>query len=156
MCTAFAAIASVSLFATPSAAANWQEQPSSARPGAFLGARMSLPLGHQTTAKPRAELALAPTTSRISGGGLMRTRIGEGVAFRVSPHSKPTVTLAGLRADRALGLARSARVQPGQKNGLSTVGWVAVGVGTALVVGVVGLALWADHVSDCEERDNGC
>lgn len=126
------------------------------RPGAFLGARVKLPLGGRTAPKPRAELAFAPTQSRISNSGLVRTRIGEGLAFGLTPHSKPTVTLAGMRADTALGLTGRGLAKNDQKIGISTGGWIAIGVGTVLVVGVVGLALWADHVSDCDSSENGC
>jgi hypothetical protein len=144
------------LLAAPAEAANWQDASSDTRPGAFLGARLKLPLGQQAAAKPRAELAFAPTQSRISSSGLVRTRIGEGLAFGFAPHSKPTLTVAGMRADAALGLGRSGQAKTDRKMGLGTGGWIAVGVGTVLIVGVIGLALWADHVSDCEDRENGC
>jgi hypothetical protein len=42
------------------------------------------------------------------------------------------------------------------KQGVSTGGWIAIGVGTAVVVAAAGFALWADHVIDCEEREESC
>jgi hypothetical protein len=152
----FISILLASVVTAPVGAANWQDQAMDSRPGAFLGARLKLPLGQQAAAKPRAELAFAPTQSRVSSSGLVRTRIGEGLGFGLAPHSKPTLTVAGMRADAALGFARSGRAKTDQKLGLGTGGWIAVGVGTVVSVGVIGLALWADHVSDCERRENGC
>ena len=137
-------------------AASWQDQPIDSRPGAFLGARLKLPLGHQAKAKPRAEFAFAPTQSRISSSGLVRTRIGEGLAFGIAPKAKPTLTLAGMRADTALGLTRTGRSKAEQKLGVSTGGWVAIGVGAAVVIAGVAYLAWAEHVSDCERRENGC
>jgi len=153
---ALAVIIAATLLAAPAEAASWQDQPTEVRPGAFLGARVKLPLGGHTTTKARAELAFAPTQSRISNSGLVRTRIGEGFAFGLTPHSKPTLTVGGTRADVALGFAGAGRAKNDQKMGISTGGWVAIGVGTVLIVGAVGLALWADHVSDCDSRENGC
>jgi hypothetical protein len=144
------------LLAAPAEAASWQDQATDVRPGAFIGARVKLPFGGPSAPKTRAELAFAPTQSRISSSGAIRTRIGEGFGFGLTSHSKPTLTLAGMRADTALGLARTGRAKAERKLSLGTGGWIAVGVGTVVVVGVIGLALWADHVNDCEERENGC
>ncbi len=146
---ALTAIILASLLAAPAEAASWQDQAIDSRPGAFLGARLKLPLGHQAEAKPRAELAFAPTQSRISSGGLVRTRIGEGLAFGITPKAKPTLTLAGMRADTALGLTRRSRSNAEQKLGVSTGGWVAIGVGAAVVIAGVAYLAWAEHVRDC-------
>jgi hypothetical protein len=121
------------LLAGPAEAANWQDQTIDTRSGAFLGARLKLPLGHSAAVKPRAELAFAPTQSRISSGGLVRTRIGEGLAFGFTPKAKPTLTLAGVRADTALGLTREGKSKVEQRLGVSTGGWVAIGLGAVLV-----------------------
>jgi hypothetical protein len=37
------------------------------------------------------------------------------------------------------------------KNGISTGGWIAIGVGTVLVAGAVGFALWVDSIEDNED-----
>jgi hypothetical protein len=129
------------LLASPAYAANWQEQAAYVRPGAFVGAQFKVPLGDRSGAKPRAELAFAPTQSRISGGGMVRTRIGEGLALSLAPRSKPSVTLAGSRADLALGLTPRGQTKADHKLGLSTGGVVAIGVGVA-VLGFLAFALY--------------
>lgn len=148
------ALVATSLLSGSAQAAGWQGADDS-RPGAFAGARLQLPLGRSNGSRPRASLTIAPTQGVVSAGGLVRTRIGEGVAFNLSPGTKPTLTIAGARADTALGLRRQGQADTNDKLGISTGGWIAIGVGTvALALG--GLALWADHVMDCEERENGC
>lgn len=152
----FASIILAASFAAPVEAAAWQNEPIDNRTGAFLGARLKLPLGRQRASTARAELAFAPTQSRASSSGMVRTRIGEGLSFGFSSHSKPTLNLAGMRADAALGLARSSQSKTDQKLGVSTTGWIAIGVGAAIVVAGVGYLLLVDHINDCEARENGC
>jgi hypothetical protein len=121
------------------------------RPGGFVGAQLKLPLGDKTPSKPRAALAIAPTRSQISAGGAVRTTIGEGLALNFAPKSKPTFTLAGVRADTALALQRGGGTDPQRKLGVSTGGWVAIGVGVAVLVGgiyFVHLVHEADKNSD--------
>jgi hypothetical protein len=127
------------------------QRPDDIRPGAFVGARLKLSLGGREAAKPRAELAFAPTQSRISGDGMVRTRIGEGLALNLTGERKPMLTLGGVRADSALGLQRNGSVKIDQKAGISTGGWIAIGVGTAVIAGAVAFALWVDAVNDSSD-----
>ena len=125
------------------------------RPGAFAGATIRIPLGGHDRARPRAALTIAPTRSTISNGAAIQTKIGEGIAINLTADARPTITLAGIRADTALGLRSQGRIGASEKLGISTGGWVAIGLGSlALIAG--GLYLWADHIADCEERENGC
>ena len=103
------------------------------RTGAFVGARFQMPLGRRSIAKPRAALAIAPTFSRSSSHGEIQTSIGEGAALNLG--SRPTVTLMGVRADKALGINRSGRVNSENKLGVSSGGWVAIGVGALVLTG---------------------
>jgi len=147
MRTTASALVGILLIATPAA--------SHERPGAFVGARLQLPLGGQHSRQPRAALAAAPTHSRMSDRGMVQTRIGEGIALNLTPGARPTLTLAGVRADSTLGLRQQGQAGADDKLRISTGGWIAIGVGTvALAVG--GLALWDDPIMDCEERENGC
>jgi hypothetical protein len=123
--------------------------------GVFVGAQFRVPLNGKAKAKPRATLGISPAFSRATMHGT-RTAIGDGLGLSFTPGAKPNLTLGAARADRALGLTRRSGPGAHNKQGISTLGWVGIGVGTALVAGVIGLALWADHVSDCEERENGC
>jgi hypothetical protein len=135
-----------SLLAAPVAAAP-AYQSAGTRPGAFVGGRLKLPLGKHSRTKPRAELAIAPTQSQISTSGLVHTRIGEGVALAFIPKSKPALTLAGVRADAALGLRPGGRSDAQSKLGVSNAGWLAIGVGVvALAAG--GYLLYLVHEAD--------
>ena len=62
-------------------------------------------------------------------------RIGEGIAFNLSPGSRPSFTLAGVRADRMLGLHPKGSVESGHKLGVSKGGWVAIGAGVVVLAG---------------------
>lgn len=138
-------IAGILAFHCPASAASYEN--SDVRPGTFLGARIQLTFGERSPQKARAALAIAPTSSHISGGSIVQTRIGEGISLNFGP--RPNLTLAGVRADRALGLASAGERESGQKLGLSKGGWIAVGVGVA----VVGAAIYGFSVYD-EARDN--
>jgi len=136
----------------PVQAADWRSQAVDVRAGVFVGAKVQLSLGGKAPEAPRAALTLAPTLNRISSTGEVRTNIGEGLALNFSPRSKPTLTLAGIRADNALGLQRQGKVDEDQKLGISTTGWVAIGAGAALVVGV---ALFLGGI-DCAQANDPC
>ena len=133
------------LLATPAQAAEWND----VRPGAFVGARLTV--GGRTGGRPMAALTISPTQTRTGHDGFTTMKIGEGIALKLSPGAKPTVTLAGIRADTALRLHRNGDVESDKKLGVSTGGWIAIGVGVAAVVGgIYVLHLWkeADENSD--------
>ena len=145
-----AATISLAVVATSTQAADWRSQTTDIRPGTFVGARLRVPLGSQRASSPRAALTIAPTQSRISQDGMIRTGIGEGFALNFTRGSKPSLTLAGVRADQALGLQQGRSVG-GTRLGVSTGGWVAIGVGVAALVGglvVLNALKEADEHSD--------
>ena len=78
---------------------------------------------------------------------MIQTRIGEGLALNFQGKSKPTLTVAGVRADAAM----QDRVGERNRSGISTGGWIAIGVGTVLVAGAIGAALFIDAVNDNSE-----
>ena len=129
MRTYMTGLVAVAVAGAPVQAASWNQQASDVRMGAFVGARLNMTLGGREPSPPRAALAIAPAQSRISSDGRLTTRIGEGVALDFTSHSKPTLTLAGVRADRALRLTSQGQVDADQKLGVSTVGWVVIGAG---------------------------
>jgi len=130
----------------PVQAADWSD----VRPGTFVGARLTI--GGKTGGRPSAALTIAPTQNRISSSGMSSMRIGEGIALNLTPGAKPTLTLAGVRADTALGLQRDRDLDSDNKVGISTGGWVAIGVGSAALI-FGGLYLAADHIADCDEGE---
>ena len=132
------AIMTGALIAAPLTSAGSQGM-ANARPGAFVGARFQLAMGGERSRGPRATLAIAPTQSRISSNGMVRTTIGEGLALNFGTKSGPTVTFAGVRADRGLDATK--------KLGVSTGGWVAIGVGVAVLTGGVYFAYLVHEVA---------
>ena len=126
-------LATASLLLVSVEASAAQYEVTDVRPGTFVGARFQIAFGGKQASKPRAALAIAPTMSRISDKGGVRTTIPEGVALNFG--RKPTLTLAGVRADHALGLTPSKDVDAKHKLGVSTGGWVAIGVGVIAVAG---------------------
>jgi hypothetical protein len=145
------ALAAVCLIAAPSHAGNWQDMVQSdfhnstaaVRPGAFAGARFVTSFGRHHSS--RGQISLAPTHSHISGNGSVKTLVGEGLAVNFSVKSKPSLTLAGARADVLLGLNQRGSVDGDKKLGMSTGGWVAVGLVTAALVGYVAFAAYVSE-----------
>ena len=141
------------LIAGPVQARDLRDQAADVRPGTFIGAQLHVSLGGKHAGKARAAIGIAPTRSRISNDGMIRTSIGDGLALSFTGSGQPELTLAGTRADVALGLGPRGPTTPDGKLGVSTGGWIAIGVGTVALVAVGGLYLWAEHISYCEERD---
>ena len=137
----------ISTLVAPVAAAP-QDMPMYARPGTFIGARVKFALGGSSPARPRAEMTFAPTLTRTSAQGMAQTRIGEGLALNFAPASKPTLTLAGVRADTAFQSRRQSTDPSGRKLGIST-GWVIVG--GVVIAAAVGFALLYDAAEDNTE-----
>jgi hypothetical protein len=139
------------IMAQPAAAAALEETATVER-GTFAGARIRLSLGGgQADRKIRAGLTLAPTLRSQTISGETRMRFGEGVEL-------------GFAGDRPLALSLAgrpvARLQPGGTRseddgrlGVSTMGYVAIGVGVAALVGA--FVLYQDlkdgSLSDCCE-----
>ena len=113
--------------------------------GAFAGARLRVPLGGNESGKARASLALAPTVHSLRSDGSLRTRFGEGMELGLTDRKNPQLSLAGRPVSQ---LVAGPQGPEGQKLGISTLGWLAIG---SVVVIVGGLALLADHISDQSE-----
>lgn len=114
--------------------------------GAFAGARLRLSLG--ATPKASAAFAIAPVGRSIGSDGSVRTRFGEGLAFGIDGREAITLKLGGTRVDR-LHLAPTRTVREGaSKHGISTAGYIGIGIGVAVIVG--GL-LFLDAVGDASE-----
>jgi hypothetical protein len=141
-------LACASLLLAPVEAAAAQYETVDVRPGGFVGARFKIAFGGANASKPRAALAIAPTLTRRSDEAGVRTSIGEGVALNFG--RKPTLTLAGVRADQALGLTPSKDVDAEHKLGVSTGGWIAIGIGVAAVAG----GLYFLHLVDEAEENS--
>ena len=123
------------LFAPPSAraaeiAGGWQAE--APQRGAFAGARLRVPLGGKSE-KARAGLALAAVERARSTG---QSRIAPGLEYGFAQGRGVELAVAG----RPLEELRGAR-----KAGVSDLGWVAIGVGAVVVVGVIAAGAWFHH-----------
>ena len=113
---------------------------------AFAGARISVPLG-RTKEKAQATLALAPTLREGEKGEL---RFARGLELGVSASDRLTVSLAGRPVSQ---LARGGEAPQGEKLGVSTLGWVAIGAGVAALAFV---GWFVSEMNSCEEHDDEC
>lgn len=113
--------------------------------GTFGGVRLSIPFGGGVREPVRAGLTFAPTTRTDHQDGRVRTRIGEGLEFGFNGRGPAQFSLAGTPVNR---LVQGRGGPDGRRLGVSTVGWIAIGVGASLVILVAATALCAsDH--DC-------
>ncbi len=101
---------------------------------AFAGARLRMPIGGGRE-KPQAGLAL---TSALRSGATGELRFAKGAELGFTKgHSGARLTLAGTPVSQ---LAQGGRGPEGRKQGVSTLGWVAIGVGFVAVVFVALIA----------------
>jgi len=120
--------------------------------GAFAGFRMRLPLdGHGQQRRLRAGLAIAPSMQSRAASGESRLSIGEGLELGFAGDEPVRLSLGGTPVSR---LAQGPAGPDGRRAGVSTLGWVAIGVGGLVVVTLGAAALVADHISDCERSDD--
>ena len=103
-----------------------------ARQGAFAGARFRVALDGTSARKAQAGLTLAPVLQGRQADGRMVTRFGEGMELRLSGGaSKAQLAFGG----RTLAQLAEGRQGPtGRKAGVSTLGWIAIGVGVAAII----------------------
>ena len=111
------------------------------RVGMFGGAQICLPIGGEARAqRPSFALGIAPVARSQRLDGSSRLRIGEGFQLRLRPQEQVELRLAGTRLDR-LGIAPNGNAPGGQRAGVSTLGWIAIGVGAAVVIVVAATAI---------------
>ena len=116
-----------------------------AETGTFGGVRVRVPFGGPAREPARAGLAFAPTVRTEHMDGRVRTRIGEGLEFGFNGRGAAQVSLAGTPVNRLV----QGRAGPGgRRAGISTIGWIAIGVGSSLVILVAATAICASD-SDC-------
>lgn len=106
------------------------------RQGGFAGARVRVSLDTEPRERVRASLTVAPTRHDVRSDGSARMRLGEGLEFGMSEHSRARFSFAGQPVRDLV-----SPVGPtGERRNVSTVGWVAIGVG---VVAVTVFSLYA-------------
>jgi hypothetical protein len=126
------AAAQIAAAAQPAMAADLGDRGTVAqRQGAFAGARLRIPLNGSRAGKAQAGLTLAPILQGLQADGSVRTRFGEGLELRLSGTTRPQLAFGG----RSLAQLAQGRGGPdGRKLGVSTIGWIAIGVGVAAIV----------------------
>ena len=117
------------------------------RVGVFGGVQIRLPLGGARAEAPRASLGIAPVARSQRNDGSRQMRIGEGLQFSLQPNRPAELKVFGTRLDR-LGLTPNGEAPGGPRAGVSTLGWIAIGVGATVVL-VVGAAALCLSDSDC-------
>jgi hypothetical protein len=135
--------------AQPAFAAELIDPPSVSgqRQSAFAGARIRVPIGASKASRVRAGLTVAPLRQGRGGDGALRTSFGQGLELGLAEKGKPALTFAGQRVDR-LSLGPNGRAPDRTRSGVSTLGWVAIGVGAVALV-LVALVLACDADNDC-------
>jgi opacity protein-like surface antigen len=117
------------------------------RTGSFAGARVRISLDGVSRDRLRAGIALAPTAHSLRDGA-PQIRIGEGLEYGLTDRRGPALSLAGRPVRELMEGPRGAN---GRRQNVSTLGWVAIGVGV-VVVAVVGYGVWLTHeLSESEE-----
>ena len=117
--------------------------------GTFAGLRLHLSFGGETREPLRAGLAFAPVARADYQDGRVRTRIGEGLEFGINGRGPVRFSLAGMPVNQ---LVQGRTGPDGRRMGVSTLGWVAIGVGATVVVLFAAAAIcFSDH--DCLPDD---
>ncbi len=118
--------------------------------GTFAGARLRIALGgSKVRPKPQLNLTLAPMVRMQALDGRTRMRFGEGVSFALNGNGPARLALAGRPLS---GFApQKAAIDKTGAAGVSTLGWVGIGAGALLVVGVVYYAVLTSECYECDD-----
>jgi hypothetical protein len=117
--------------------------------GTFGGFRVRIPFGGGAREPVRAGITFAPTTRTDHQDGRVRTRIGEGLEFGMIGREPMQFSLAGTPVNR---LVPGGAGPDGQRHGISTLGWIAIGVGATAIIVVSAAAICLSD-SDCIPDD---
>ena len=136
----------IAVAAQPAMAANFGDDGRmvAQRQGAFAGARLRIALDGTSARKASAGLTVAPIVQGRQADGSIRTRFGEGTELRLTG-AKPQLALGGRPISQ---LVQGAPGPEGRKVGISTIGWVAIGVGVAALL-VVAAGIGCMDSEDC-------
>ena len=124
--------------AQPAAAAELHEDRTAgaSQVSAFAGARLRVPIGGRE--RPRAGLAL---TSTLRSGPTGELRFAKGAELGFSRDRNLQVFVGGVPVSQ---LAQGRETPKGRKAGVSTTGWIAIGVGVVALAGAAYVA-WLVH-----------
>jgi len=133
----------------PAADLDEAEQP---HVGAFGGLRVRVLLGGDPRQRQvRGGLAIAPTLQGGNMHGERPLRIGEGVELGFRSGRSLSLSVAGMDVrDPRLGVAQDE--EEDGDDGVSTVGWIAIGTGV-VVLALGGFYVWVMEESECGPGD---
>ncbi|HEX8526700.1 hypothetical protein [Allosphingosinicella sp.] len=121
------------------------------RMGGFAGARLRISLDFGARERVQAGFALSPTMQVLRSDGSARHMIGEGIELGLSEGRAPGLSIAG-RPIRHI--VQGGDAPDGQRQNISTIGWVAIGVGVTLAAVFIVFELCRDG-SICGTDDDG-
>jgi hypothetical protein len=144
-----AALAATQVMAGQPALAAALDAGTQTRVGVFAGAQVRIPLGGcgPRAQAPTAALGIAPIANSQRPTGETQMRIGDGLQLRLQPDRPVELAFAGNRLDQ-FRLARGGQTPDGPRSGVSTLGWIGIGVGV-VAVGFAGFAWWLAEESEC-------
>jgi hypothetical protein len=116
--------------ATPAVAQNYSPV-RDAEIGTFGGLRVRIPFGGSAREPVSAGLAFAPISRTEHLDGRVRTRIGEGLEFGFNGRGPAQFSLARTPINQ---FVRGHAGPEGRRQGISTLGWIAIGVGGTIVI----------------------
>jgi hypothetical protein len=139
--------------AAPATAASLHDEPTlgQQRIGTFAGARLRVPLGGERSGKVSAGLGIAGVSQSRAADGATALRFSEGVQLGYSADRKLGLTIAGKPLKAKSSAAQNEEGQDADDDGISTLGWVGIVAGGALIIGGIGLALFIDAMNDASE-----
>lgn len=142
------AVTTALIAAAPAAAADiGLSNAGAVQTGTFAGVRLRIPLGKTVRVKPQLALTLAPMMRAETSGGRVAMRFGEGVAFGFAGGERAATVRFGGRPLSTF-TQRDEKIDPKNKAGISTLGYVAIGAAVVLIGG--GL-LFFDALNDASE-----
>lgn len=139
--------AQIMVSAQPAMAAGFGDDKAgaSSQQAAFAGARLRVSLDGKGAKKARAGLTVAPVLHSRQADGSTKIRFGEGVEYGFAGGKKAELSLAG----RPISQVAQGRTGPdGRKQGVSTLGWVGIGLGVVAVILLTAI-VWCDADDDC-------
>ena len=113
------------------------EQPGSQQIGTFVGARVRVPLAGAGRERTRVALTAAPTLHALQTSGQRSVRFGQGLELG-GAGDRLQLSYAGRPVSR---IVAGATAPDGERRGISTLGWVAIGVGATVVLAYVALGV---------------
>ena len=138
-----AALLASQVAATPGFAASLTADRATAaqESGAFVGARVRVNLDRGRREPVRAGLVAGPAFRADRSDGSRSFRFGEGVELGIAGNRPLALSIAGRPVTGPDAIGR-------QRAGVSTLGWVGIGLGVVAVI-FVGAILWCAEDNDC-------